>query len=145
MRNSEAPEGFTSEMDNIKSSFTNLEARINTKFAAIETRLDMLEYRFDELDYIYLCLFNYQRRMSAYEAISVPFLDREVNQEELPPILSVENIDRLTKEECQSYLKGYKVQFHPNETVKLKERLRDAIGLMAGHDLNYRFSTFSQR
>jgi hypothetical protein len=143
----EAPTWFTSEMNNIKSGLTDLETRMNSKLAVLEaslnTKLAVLEASIDTLDYRYLCLFNYQRRMGAHEAISVPFLDREINQEELPPILSVENIDRLTKEQCQNYLMGYKVQFHPNETVKLKERLRDAVGLMASHDLNYQFSTFS--
>ncbi|CAG89999.1 DEHA2G00506p [Debaryomyces hansenii CBS767] len=130
----------------MNSKFAVLEASLNTKLAVLEaslnTKLAVLEARIDMLDYRYLCLFNYQRRMGAHEAISVPFLDREINQEELPPILSVENINRLTKEQCQNYLMGYKVQFHPNETVKLKEMLRDVVGLMASHDLNYQFSTF---
>lgn len=142
----QAPEWFTTEINNIKSGLTDLETRINNKFAVLETSLNnkftAIDSRLDTLDYRYLCLFNYQRRMGAHEALSVPFLDRGMNQEELPPISSVENIDRLAKEQCQNYLRGYKVQFHSNETVKLKERLRDAVGLMAGHDLNYQFSTF---
>lgn len=145
----EAPAWFTSGMNNVNSSLTDLnnkfavlEANFSTLEANLDTKFSVLEARIGMLDYRYLCLFNYQKRMGAHEAISVPFLDREINQEELPPILSVENIDRLTKEQCQKYLRGYKVQFHPNETVKLKERLRDAVGLLASYDLNYQFSTF---
>lgn len=73
----------------------------DTKLAAVGSRLNTLDYR-------YLCMFNYQRRMGAYEA-SLPFLEIEVNQEELLTILSDKNLDRLTKEQCQNYVKGYKV------------------------------------
>ena len=154
---SEAPEWFTSEMNNIKSGLTALETKVDDKFAVmevainslesrlgtLESRLGTLESRLDTLEYGHLRLFNYLRRTDSYDAVSIPFLNTEENQEELPPILSVHDIDRLNKEQCQKYLNGYRVMFHPNETVKLKERLRDALGLLAGYDCNYRFTTFS--
>lgn len=66
-------------------------------------------------------LSNSLRRTRGYNADSVPFLNKEENQEELPPILSVQDIDRLTKQQCQKYLRGYNTLFHSNETTRLKE------------------------
>lgn len=139
-RNNEAPEWFTMEMNNIKSEFgsrfSNLETQMNTKFAEVDSRFIAMEYR-------YSCLYNCIRRSCGYSAVSVPFLNRDEDLEELPSILSVEEIDRLSKQECQIYLRSYNVLFHPNETVKLKERLRDAIGLIVSHDRDYHFANFS--
>lgn len=168
----EAPEWFTTEMAGIKSSFTkleakvdeiqtnleevqnnleevqtNLEAKMNEKFNSFETSLNrkfaLIDSRFVSLEHNHLCVFNVVRRMFGYDAVSVPFLNREENQEELPPVLSVQDIDGLTKEQCQKYLRGYNVGFHLNETIKLKERLRDAVGLMFSSDRDYRFTPFS--
>ncbi|CUM49595.1 unnamed protein product [Debaryomyces tyrocola] len=161
----EAPEWFKTEMNSIKSSFTNLEAKVeevqtnleevetnleakmNEKFNSLETSLNskfaLIDSRFVSLEHNHLCVFNVVRRMFGYDAVSVPFLNREENQEELPPVLSVQDIDGLTKEQCQKYLRGYNVEFHLNETIKLKERLRDAVGLMFSSDRDYRFTPFS--
>ncbi|CUM55290.1 uncharacterized protein AC631_05908 [Debaryomyces fabryi] len=114
------------DMDN---KITSLKADTDNKFAILEHK--------------HLYVFNFMRRLVGYDAVSVPFLNREENQEELPPVLSVQDIDRLTKEQCQKYLRGYNVQFHPNETTKLKERLRDALGLFGHPDREYQFASFS--
>ena len=116
--------------------FTSLEAGLYDNFALVDST-------FAKLEYSHLCLFNSFRRMNGYEAVSVPFLNREENQEELPLILSVQDIDGLTKEECQRFLRGYNIEFHPNETIKLKEKLREGVGLMARYDYEYKFATFS--
>lgn len=168
----QAPEWFTSEINNIKTSFTNMDDKftslktevaslktdMDSKFTSLKTDMDgkftslgtglynnfaSIDSRFAKLEYSHLRLFNSFRRMNGYEAVSVPFLNREENQEELPLILSVQDIDRLTKEECQRFLRGYGIQFHPNETIKLKEKLREGIGLMAQYDYEYKFTTFS--
>lgn len=81
--------------------------------------------------------------MNGCKAILVPFLTAEaILGYQLPPIASVEDIDLLDRHDCQTYLRAYKVQFYPNETVKLKERLRDAIGLAVNHDVSFQFSGF---
>jgi hypothetical protein len=175
----QAPEWFTSEINNIKTSFTNMDnkltslqkevaslktdmdgkvASLKTDVASLKTDMDgkftsleaglydnfaLVDSTFAKLEYSHLCLFNSFRRMNGYEAVSVPFLNREENQEELPLILSVQDIDGLTKEECQRFLRGYNIEFHPNETIKLKEKLREGVGLMARYDYEYKFATFS--
>ena len=132
---------------NLEEVQTNLEAKMNEKFNSFETSLNrkfaLIDSRFVSLEHNHLCVFNVVRRMFGYDAVSVPFLNREENQEELPPVLSVQDIDGLTKEQCQKYLRGYNVGFHLNETIKLKERLRDAVGLMFSSDRDYRFTPFS--
>lgn len=132
---------------NLEDVQTNLEAKMNEQFHSLETSLNrkfaLIDSRFVTLEHNYSCVFNVVRRMFGYDAVSVPFLNREENQEELPPVLSVQDIDGLTKEQCQKYLRGYNVEFHPNETIKLKERLRDAVGLMFSSDRDYRFTPFS--
>ena len=175
----QAPEWFTLEINNIKTSFTNMDnkltslqkevaslktdmdgkvASLKTDVASLKTDMDgkftsleaglydnfaLVDSTFAKLEYSHLCLFNSFRRMNGYEAVSVPFLNREENQEELPLILSVQDIDGLTKEECQRFLRGYNIEFHPNETIKLKEKLREGVGLMARYDYEYKFATFS--
>ena len=138
---------FTSLKTDMDGKFTSLKADMDGKFTLLETGLynnfASIDSRFAKLEYSHLCLFNSFRRMNGYEAVSVPFLNSEENQEVLPLILSVQDIDGLTKEECQRFLRGYDIQFHPNETIKLKEKLREGVGLMARYDYEYKFTTFS--
>ncbi|KRZ98478.1 uncharacterized protein AC631_05765 [Debaryomyces fabryi] len=124
------------DMVQMKRDMVQMKRDMDSKFTLIDSRFVTLEHS-------HLCVFNVVRRSVGYDAVSVPFLNREENQEELPPVLSVQDIDRLTKEQCQKYLRGYNVQFHPNETIKLKERLRDSIGLLASPDRDYQFASFS--
>ena len=83
------------------------------------------------------------RRMNGSSAALVPFLNVEAMLDDLPPIGSVEDIDSLSKQECQTYLRAYNVEFHPNESVKLKEKLRDAVGLAVSHDVAFQFGNFN--
>nr|NP_588570.2 uncharacterized protein SPCC569.03 [Schizosaccharomyces pombe]Q9Y7S2.2 RecName: Full=UPF0612 protein C569.003 [Schizosaccharomyces pombe 972h-]CAB42064.2 cell surface glycoprotein (predicted), DUF1773 family protein 4 [Schizosaccharomyces pombe] len=79
-----------------------------------------------------------------YSAVPVPFLNGDEPRDyELPPLASFEDIDNLTKEQCIQYLHGYGVnKFSPLETVKLKERLQEAIGLWSkGHE-SHKYHTF---
>lgn len=120
--------------------FTNEMSRVNDKLDSLERRM---ESGFNLSDYRNACLVNMFRRMNGCKAIPVPFLAAEaILGHQLPPIASVEDIDLLDRHDCQTYLRAYQVQFHPNETVKLKERLRDAIGLAVNHDACFQFSGF---
>jgi len=160
----EAPAWFTTEMDSIKSSFAILDNKVTSldnKVASLDNKVTSLDNKVTSLDnkvtsletdmdnklaileHNHLYVFNFVRRRVGYDAVSVPFLNREENQEELPSILCVQDIDRLTKEQCQKYLRGYNVQFHSNETIKLKERLRDALALIGFPDRDYQFASFS--
>lgn len=109
---------------------------LKTDIVAVDSRVVILENK-------HSCLSNFLGRIRGYNADSVPFLNKEENQEELPPILSVQDFDRLNKQQCQKYLRGYNTLFHSNETTRLKEKLRDAIGLLVNCDINYLFSTFT--
>ena len=160
----EAPAWFTLEMTNIKNCLNSVDNRFNflekeidslkTEFTSLNTEMSSLktdmdnniasiDLRFAKLEYSNFCFLNSFRRMNGYEAVKVPFLKREENQEELPQILSVQDIDGLTQEECKRFLRGYGIQFHPNETIKLKEKLRDGVGLMARYDYEYKFANFA--
>ena len=148
--NQNPPTWFTNQMNSVNAKLDSLETRfssLETRFSSLETRFSSLERRmesgFNLFDYRNACLINMFRRMNGCKAIPVPFLTAEaIRGHQLPPIASVEDIDLLDIHDCQTYLRAYKVQFHPNETVKLKERLRDAIGLAVNHDVCFQFSGF---
>lgn len=63
-------------------------------------------------EYRHVCLNNMFRRMNGFSAAPVPFLNVEANPNELTPIDSVENIDSLSKQEFQAYLRAYNLEFH---------------------------------
>ncbi|EPY51574.1 hypothetical protein SPOG_05058 [Schizosaccharomyces cryophilus OY26] len=104
-------------------------------FSGLFNRIGRMEARIDRIA-------NVQRRSLGFPIDVVPFLNGEEPTEKLPQIRSVEDIDLLTKDQCTSYLNGYGIRFNPNETIKLKERLRDVVGLMSAYDLAYQFSGF---
>lgn len=119
--NQNPPEWFTNQMRELKED--------------MDSRFKMSEYK-------HACLYNMVRRMNGSPAAPVPFLNVEAMLDELSPIGSVEDIDSLSKQECQTYLRAYNVEFHPNESVKLKGRLRDAIGLATPYDRKFQFRNF---
>ncbi|CUM55142.1 unnamed protein product [Debaryomyces tyrocola] len=120
---------FKGDFADLKGDFADLKGDMDSGFK-------MSEYR-------HACLYNMVRRMNGSSAVPVPFLNVEAMLDELSPIGSVEDIDSLSKQECQTYLRAYNVEFHPNESVKLKEKLRDAIGLAVGHDVGFLFGNFN--
>lgn len=156
-RKNETPECFTTEINIVKSEISSMYKSFENKLKSLEKRMSGLGTQINELktDIVAVdsrvvilenkqsCLSNSLRRARGYNADNVPFLNKNENQEELPPILSVQDIDRLTKQQCQKYLRGYNILFHLNETTRLKEKLRDAIGLLINCDINYLFSTFT--
>ncbi|EPY50117.1 hypothetical protein SPOG_03585 [Schizosaccharomyces cryophilus OY26] len=117
------------------SGLFNRIGRMETRMDRMETKMDRMEARIDRIA-------NVQRRSLGFPIDVVPFLNGEEPTEKLPQIRSVEDIDLLTKDQCTSYLNGYGIRFNPNETIKLKERLRDVVGLMSAYDLAYQFSGF---
>ncbi|CUM66465.1 uncharacterized protein PRCAT00004129001 [Priceomyces carsonii] len=89
---------------------------------------------------------NATRRSAGVKAEPVPFLKSgekaDYLKEVLPPINSVEEIDRISKDQCEKYLELYHV-FHDEETVfGWKDSLREAVGLNSWGDSNFEFSEF---
>ena len=62
--------------------------------------------------------------MNGYEAVSVPFLIREENQEELPLILSVQGMMDWLKKNANDFY-GILYSISSEWTIKLKEKLRE--------------------
>lgn len=118
------------EVSALREDMNNLERTTNTGFSMIQYKLALLD--------------NVTRRNNGYAASSVPFINLESNQDELPPIETVRDIDNLNREECQKYLDGYNIRYRPNERALLKSKLRDAVGLVSASDLRYVFSNFSE-
>lgn len=80
------------------------------------------------------------------KAVPVPFLDGSWPEDKgLPEIISVEDIDRLSRPQCREYLTGYGISFAENETVNLKKKLRTVIGFGLMTDVAYSFSGFDTR
>ena len=162
--NQNPPEWFTNEMREIKKDIKDLKGefkdlkrdlnkdvkdlKIEFKDLKRDVKRDLRDFKgdmdsgFKMSEYSHIRLYNMFRRMNGYPATPVPFLNVEAIMNELPPIGSVQDIDSLSKEECQTYLRAYNVEFHPNESVKLKERLRDAVGLAISYDLEFQFGSF---
>ncbi|EPY53037.1 hypothetical protein SPOG_05683 [Schizosaccharomyces cryophilus OY26] len=73
----------------------------------------------------------------------VPFLSGTQPDDDLPEIRSVKDIDGLTRDQCARYLDGYGIRFNFNESIQMKERLCDALGLISVYDLSHHFSEFN--
>lgn len=138
------PEWFTnginsikSEVNSIKSEVSALRVDMNTLERTTTTGFRMIQYKLALLD-------NVTRRNNGYVASLVPFINLESDQDELPPIETVRDIDSLNREECQKYLDGYNIRYRPNERALLKSKLRDAVGLVSASDLRYVFRNFSE-
>lgn len=86
---------------------------------------------------------NVTRRNNSYAVVPVPFINLGNTQDDLPPIETVQDIDNLSKEDCQKYLDGYNIPYRPNERT-LRIKLRDSVGLVSSSDLRYTFSNFSE-
>lgn len=132
--------GLNKLREDIYSESNRLKEYMDSGFNKLREDMDS---GFKKSDYRFACLYNMFRRMNGHKAVPVPFLNMQSVVGELPPIYSVEDIDSLSKANCQTHLRAYNVEFRPNETMKLKERLRDAVGLMVDHDLSFRFGGFS--
>lgn len=101
---------FASDMSDLKGDMSGLSTalnRVNFRIARIE---------------------NKELRASGFSSGKLAFLNGQEPDEDLPPILNIEDIENLTREQCVRYLRGYSVSFTNNETISLKKKLRDAIG-----------------
>lgn len=127
------------DVKDLKGEFKDLKRDVKRDLRDFKGDMD---FGFKMSEYSHIRLYNMFRRMNGYPATPVPFLNVEAIMNELPPIGSVQDIDSLSKEECQTYLRAYNVEFHPNESVKLKERLRDAVGLAISYDMEFQFGSF---
>ncbi|WBW72040.1 cell surface glycoprotein [Schizosaccharomyces osmophilus] len=123
------------EVGSIRQEVVLMEQRQNLRFDGIDQKLNKQEYR-------YYRLHNIQMRSLGKSIDIVPYLNGQLPDIDLPRIYSIEDIERLTKDQCTRYLNGYGIRFGPNETIKLKERIRDAVGLHSVTDAEFRFSGF---
>ena len=115
---------FASDMSDLKGDMSGLSTalnRVNFRIARIE---------------------NKELRASGFSSGKLPFLNGQEPDEDLPPILNIEDIENLTREECVRYLRGYGVSFTNNETISLKKKLRDAIGFTLRSDSVFDFHSF---
>ncbi|CUM66463.1 uncharacterized protein PRCAT00004127001 [Priceomyces carsonii] len=99
-----------------------------------------------EAEYNLAIRLNATRRSFGFKAEPVPFLKSgekaDYLKEVLPPINSVEEIDRISKDQCEKYLELYHV-FHDEETLdKWKHSLRKALGISSWGDSSFCFSKF---
>ncbi|EPY53079.1 hypothetical protein SPOG_03626 [Schizosaccharomyces cryophilus OY26] len=134
---------FEALEERMNQRFEAMEARQNQRFEALDGRLYGIEQKLNRQEYRYCRLHNIQLRFLGKSVEVVPFLNAEEPDSDLPRIHSVEDIENLTKNQCTNYLDGYGIRYGPNETIKLKERLRDAVGLQSLGDAEFRFSEFS--
>ncbi|WBW75593.1 DUF1773 family protein [Schizosaccharomyces osmophilus] len=123
-------------------SWLNDPNAMTAKVDRLEGRLDRLEMKFDRLEMNFSRSQNIQRRSMGCSANIIPFLHGDQPDDDLPGITSVEDIDRLTRDQCTRYLDGYEIPYNYNETIRLKERLRDAVGLISPYDITFCFSGF---
>nr|pir hypothetical protein SPBC337.02c - fission yeast (Schizosaccharomyces pombe) [Schizosaccharomyces pombe] len=136
-----------------EARFQSIEQRFNSidqRFDSMEQRLDSMDQKMETIDarscrsiMLTRKLENATRSDQGYLASPVPFLNgNEPVSSGLPPIERVEDIDELSKEQCVQYLKGYGITFSPAETIKLKKRLRDTVGLWSKASTEYEFHQF---
>lgn len=145
------PEWFTNGINSIKSDVNSIKSEVNSiksEVSALRVDMNTLERTtttgFRMIQYKLALLDNVTRRNNGYVASLVPFINLESDQDELPPIETVRDIDSLNREECQKYLDGYNIRYRPNERALLKSKLRDAVGLVSASDLRYVFRNFSE-
>ncbi|EPY53068.1 hypothetical protein SPOG_03615 [Schizosaccharomyces cryophilus OY26] len=118
-------------------------SRMETRFNRMEARFDRMETRFNGMDVRNRKTENIQLRSMGFPINIVPFLSGTQPDDDLPEIRSVEDIDGLTRDQCARYLDGYGIRFNFNESIKMKERLRDILGLISIYDLSHHFSGFN--
>ncbi|CUM47666.1 unnamed protein product [Debaryomyces tyrocola] len=123
--------------DELKEEIRILERAVNELTISTNTGFRMIHYKLALLD-------NVTRRNNGYTVAPVPFINLEITQDGLPPIETVQDIDSLSKEDCQKYLDGYNIPYRPNERALLKSKLRDSVGLVSSGDLRYTFSNFTE-
>ena len=85
---------------------------------------------------------NARRRKADQPQIPVPFLEGAGPEgTDLPPIESVGDIERLTLNELERYLAGYKVTYTGRIGKKrMKNMLRDRLGFTSVKDIRFEFS-----
>ncbi|EPX71704.1 cell surface glycoprotein [Schizosaccharomyces octosporus yFS286] len=129
-------DGIDRRLDGIDRRLDGVDRRLD----GVDRRLDGVEVKLNKQEYQNRRLYNIQMRSQGRLVDVVPFLNGEEPDPDLPRICSVEDINGLTRAQCTRYLEGYGIRYGPNETIKLKERLRDAVGLESLGDNQFRFT-----
>ncbi|CAR65720.1 DEHA2D19096p [Debaryomyces hansenii CBS767] len=122
---------FASDMSDLKGDMSDLKGDMS----GLSTALNRVNFRIARIE-------NKESRASGFSSGKLPFLNGQEPDEDLPPILNIEDIENLTREECVRYLRGYGVSFTNNETISLKKKLRDAIGFTLRSDSVFDFHSF---
>ncbi|EPY52307.1 hypothetical protein SPOG_01635 [Schizosaccharomyces cryophilus OY26] len=133
------PSRMETKFDRMETRFDRME----TRFDRMETRFNGMETRFNGMDMRNRKTENIQLRSMGFPINIVPFLNGTQPDDDLPEIRSVEDIDGLTRDQCARYLDGYGIRFNFDESIKMKERLRDVVGLISVYDLSHHFSGFN--
>ncbi|EPY53242.1 hypothetical protein SPOG_05700 [Schizosaccharomyces cryophilus OY26] len=118
------------------------ENRQNQRTDAIIESLHSINQKLNRQEYRYHRMNNIQMRSLGKSIDVVPYLNGQEPDFDLPQIHSIEDIENLTKDQCTRYLDGYGIRYGPNETIKLKERLRNAVGLESLGDNEFPLSGF---
>ncbi|KAL2313912.1 Meiotic expression up-regulated protein [Schizosaccharomyces pombe] len=132
---------FSIHQRNSLSPSSNL-PRIPSDLYDIKQFLENLDARSFKSDMDLKRSQNMRRRATGYPAIAVPFLNGSLPQADLPPLRTIEDIDSLTREQCLTFIQGYGIPIDSSDTVYLKEKLRDAIGMRAFTDMSFEMNSF---
>ncbi|EPY51068.1 cell surface glycoprotein [Schizosaccharomyces cryophilus OY26] len=118
-------------------------ATMQSSMVTMQTSVDTLTGKVNRIDIRSVRMENKELRRAGYPIMEVPFLEGNNPDSELPRITCTQDIDRLSKDECIRYLNGYGISFNANETIALKKKLANAVGLVLDFDKDYSFSGFS--
>ncbi|CUM66466.1 uncharacterized protein PRCAT00004130001 [Priceomyces carsonii] len=109
---------------------------------------DILQEKNMQDEYKFSRLRNVQKRFAGLRAEAVPFLKTPIlthnERSSLPSINSVEEIDRLSKKQCEQYLELYRIFSVGEGASGMKSKLREAVGLENTHDIGYAFCDFKE-
>lgn len=137
---SEMDRKFTDLDRKLDSKFANLYSMLDSSFADLDKKLDR---NFSEMKLQLFQLRNMNLNKQGEYVIAIPFLDSTWPEEHnLPEIKTASDIDALTRDHCREYLTGYGISFREDETISLKEKLRDMIGFLFVKDMVYTFHGF---
>lgn len=134
-----------SGMADLQRTINTMQGTMNTMQGTVNTMQEnMINFtnKVNTLDMRSVRAENRDLRKGAYVISPVPFINGNNPDPDLPPITSVQDVDRLSRSQCSRYLQGYGVTFHVNETTGMKKKLASAVGLSAEYDREYPFSGF---
>ena len=135
-------------INNMNNSINDLKRDVSSmKRDLTDVKRDLTDVKKDVNDMKPLMLMvrvseNIRRRKLGTNQIPIPFLVEEgPNVTDLPAILSIEDINRLSVDQLQRYLRGYNIEFSTRFSRKrMKMLLRDTLGYCTPVDLTFEFS-----